>query len=133
LLVWAKIPGYPFWPAKVLRIVDEQRQQFDVRFFGEHDRALVDINKCFWLSKLLPGCNKITKITGRIKNTIQLGIIEVNEHINRLEIKFKSSFNFAPNNIRVDVNERCFPFIEKFKGNYCSSLIDFEDISRSNY
>ena len=34
-LVWAKMRGYPFWPAKALRTV---KDQVDCRFFGEHDR-----------------------------------------------------------------------------------------------
>lgn len=40
-LVWAKQKGYPYWPAKVIRITSDD--QYDVRFFGaKHLRALVD-------------------------------------------------------------------------------------------
>ncbi|KAK9404776.1 Zinc finger MYND-type containing 8 [Crotalus adamanteus] len=35
-LVWAKLKGFPFWPAKALRDKDGQ---VDARFFGQHDRA----------------------------------------------------------------------------------------------
>lgn len=35
VLCWAKMKSYQFWPAKVLRIVNDQ---VDVRFFGRHDR-----------------------------------------------------------------------------------------------
>lgn len=39
-LVFAKQKGFPFWPAKVIRVDD---QCYDVRFFGGyHQRALVD-------------------------------------------------------------------------------------------
>ena len=36
-LIWAKLKGYPFWPAKALR---EVNGQVDVRFFGAHDRLV---------------------------------------------------------------------------------------------
>lgn len=36
-LVWAKLKGFPFWPAKALRDKDGQ---VDARFFGQHDRYL---------------------------------------------------------------------------------------------
>ncbi|ESO04103.1 hypothetical protein HELRODRAFT_79586, partial [Helobdella robusta] len=47
-LVWAKMKGYPYWPAKVLR--EDNNGQVDVRFFGEHDRAWVPLNQVFLLS-----------------------------------------------------------------------------------
>jgi hypothetical protein len=34
--VWAKVKGYPFWPAKVLNLNGDK---YDVRFFGDHNRA----------------------------------------------------------------------------------------------
>jgi hypothetical protein len=34
-LCWAKMKGYQPWPAKVLRVVNDE---VDVRFFGQHDR-----------------------------------------------------------------------------------------------
>ena len=44
-LIWAKLKGYPFWPAKALR---EINGQVDVRFFGAHDRlALLMFCKTF--------------------------------------------------------------------------------------
>lgn len=33
--MWAKLKGFPFWPAKALRDKDGQ---VDARFFGQHDR-----------------------------------------------------------------------------------------------
>ncbi|PIK45303.1 hypothetical protein BSL78_17840 [Apostichopus japonicus] len=35
-LVWAKLKGFPFWPAKVLQ---EHDNRLDVRFFGQHDSS----------------------------------------------------------------------------------------------
>lgn len=41
-LVFAKHPGFPFWPAKVIRVLPNNK--YDVRFFGgDHSRALVDV------------------------------------------------------------------------------------------
>jgi len=34
-LCWAKMKSYQAWPAKVLRIVNNE---VDVRFFGQHER-----------------------------------------------------------------------------------------------
>lgn len=39
-LVWAKLKGFPFWPAKAMPRMNSQGF-VDVRFFGEHDRAWV--------------------------------------------------------------------------------------------
>uniref|UniRef100_A0A2K6MIT0 Zinc finger MYND-type containing 8 n=1 Tax=Rhinopithecus bieti TaxID=61621 RepID=A0A2K6MIT0_RHIBE len=50
-LVWAKLKGFPFWPAKALRDKDGQ---VDARFFGQHDRAWVPINNCYLMSKEIP-------------------------------------------------------------------------------
>lgn len=36
VLVWAKLKGFPFWPAKAMCTNDDG--QVDVRFFGAHDR-----------------------------------------------------------------------------------------------
>lgn len=41
-LVFAKHPGFPFWPAKIIRVLPNNK--YDVRFFGgDHSRALVDV------------------------------------------------------------------------------------------
>ena len=36
-IVWAKLKGHPYWPAKVVRY-NELRHEVDVRFFGTHDK-----------------------------------------------------------------------------------------------
>uniref|UniRef100_A0A1I8NRZ6 MYND-type domain-containing protein n=1 Tax=Stomoxys calcitrans TaxID=35570 RepID=A0A1I8NRZ6_STOCA len=41
-LVYAKHSGFPYWPAKVIRVLANNK--FDVRFFGgTHSRALIDV------------------------------------------------------------------------------------------
>lgn len=43
-LVLAKQSGFPYWPAKVIRVLNRNNQEkYDVRFFGgNHSRALID-------------------------------------------------------------------------------------------
>ena len=36
-IVWAKLKGHPFWPAKVVRY-NHIKNEVDVRFFGTHDK-----------------------------------------------------------------------------------------------
>jgi hypothetical protein len=51
--VWAKLKGFPFWPAKAMKMRDDDL--IDVRFFGQHDRAWVMIKDCFLYSEEMPG------------------------------------------------------------------------------
>lgn len=48
ILIWAKLKGFPFWPAKAMGVT---AALVDVRFFGEHDRAWVPIRDCYLFSK----------------------------------------------------------------------------------
>lgn len=50
-IIWAKMDGYSFWPAKVMS-VDEDIVH--VRFFGEHSNADVSASKCFLYSEHCP-------------------------------------------------------------------------------
>ena len=52
LLVWAKLKGFPFWPAKAMRINAEEN--VDVRFFGAHDRAWIPIKDVYLYSEEAP-------------------------------------------------------------------------------
>lgn len=85
LLVYAKAKGFPYWPAKALRATG---RELDVRFFGAHDRALVPIEKCYWLSKDPPLPVK------NYQSNIQRSLIELELHIERLKDKF-GDFNYA--------------------------------------
>lgn len=51
LIVWAKIVGFNYWPAKLMSIDD---QQVNVRFFGDHTHADVSAKNCFLYSKKIP-------------------------------------------------------------------------------
>ena len=86
LLVWAKLKGFPFWPAKAMSI---NGSQVDVRFFGEHDRAWIPNTACLLYSEKDP--NPLSKSK---KNNINDCIKEVNQHIEKLKEKF-GAFNYA--------------------------------------
>ncbi|CAL1532484.1 unnamed protein product, partial [Lymnaea stagnalis] len=85
-LVWAKLKGYPFWPAKALR---EVNGQVDVRFFGAHDRSWVPVASCFMLSRNGP------VVVKKGRGGMDLAMKEVALHVKKLKEKF-GSFEYAP-------------------------------------
>ncbi|XP_015918805.1 MYND-type zinc finger-containing chromatin reader ZMYND8 isoform X2 [Parasteatoda tepidariorum] len=85
-LVWAKLKGFPYWPAKVVRILDGN---VDARFFGAHDRAWVPITQCYHLSKETPTTSKPKK-----KVNYDAALDELNVHVQLLIQKF-GKFDYA--------------------------------------
>ncbi|XP_033982509.1 protein kinase C-binding protein 1-like isoform X7 [Trematomus bernacchii] len=85
-LVWAKLKGFPFWPAKALR---EKDGQVDARFFGQHDRAWVPINNCYLMSKEIPFSVKKTK------SIFNSAMQEMEVYVENISKKF-GVFNYAP-------------------------------------
>uniref|UniRef100_A0A347ZJA3 Putative OSA1 n=1 Tax=Reticulitermes speratus TaxID=60591 RepID=A0A347ZJA3_9NEOP len=88
ILVWAKLKGFPFWPAKVMRTNKEG--MVDVRFFGAHDRAWVPVRECFLYSKAIPASARNKK-----RNNLDACIEEVEQHTRKLREKF-GVFEHAP-------------------------------------
>ncbi|XP_042836178.1 protein kinase C-binding protein 1 isoform X10 [Panthera tigris] len=85
-LVWAKLKGFPFWPAKALRDKDGQ---VDARFFGQHDRAWVPINNCYLMSKEIPFSVKKTK------SIFNSAMQEMEVYVENIRRKF-GVFNYSP-------------------------------------
>ncbi|XP_030624072.1 protein kinase C-binding protein 1 isoform X8 [Chanos chanos] len=85
-LVWAKLKGFPFWPAKALR---EKDGQVDARFFGQHDRAWVPINNCYLMSKEIPFSVKKTK------SIFNSAMQEMEVYVENIRKKY-GVFNYAP-------------------------------------
>ncbi|KAK6307775.1 hypothetical protein J4Q44_G00210460 [Coregonus suidteri] len=85
-LVWAKLKGFPFWPAKALR---EKDGQVDARFFGQHDRAWVPLNNCYLMSKEIPFSVKKTK------SIFNSAMQEMEVYVENIRKKF-GVFNYAP-------------------------------------
>ncbi|XP_046393456.1 uncharacterized protein LOC124161233 isoform X2 [Ischnura elegans] len=88
ILVWAKLKGFPHWPAKAMRVNKESC--VDVRFFGQHDRAWVPARDCYLYSKEMPAPPK-----NRKKNNFDGCIMEVEDHIKKLKEKY-GVFVYAP-------------------------------------
>uniref|UniRef100_A0A8C3A7D7 Zinc finger MYND-type containing 8 n=1 Tax=Cyclopterus lumpus TaxID=8103 RepID=A0A8C3A7D7_CYCLU len=84
-LVWAKLKGFPFWPAKALRDKDGQ---VDARFFGQHDRAWVPLNNCYLMSKEIPFSVKKTK------SIFNSAMQEMEVYVENVRKKF-GVFNYA--------------------------------------
>ncbi|KAM9524211.1 MYND-type zinc finger-containing chromatin reader ZMYND8-like isoform 7-T9 [Salvelinus alpinus] len=85
-LVWAKLKGFPFWPAKALRDKDGQ---VDARFFGQHDRAWVPLNNCYLMSKEIPFSVKKTK------SIFNSAMQEMEVYVENMRKKF-GVFTYAP-------------------------------------
>lgn len=79
LLVWAKLKGFPYWPAKAMRLQDGN---VDARFFGAHDRAWVPMAQCFLLSKEAP-----TDVKNR-KKGLQNAVEELEIYVQKYREKF---------------------------------------------
>lgn len=84
-LVWAKMKGYPYWPAKVLQ---EQNGQVDVRFFGEHDRAWVPVAQVYMISEQYP-------VTNKLRKGFDVATAELHRHVEMLRERI-GSFTYAP-------------------------------------
>uniref|UniRef100_A0A336LU35 CSON004783 protein n=1 Tax=Culicoides sonorensis TaxID=179676 RepID=A0A336LU35_CULSO len=89
LLLWAKLRGFPYWPAKAMS-VNATTGQVNVRFFGAHDRAWINVKDCYLYSKEDPNGTNPKK-----QNDIAECIKEVNSHIDKLSETF-NGFKHAP-------------------------------------
>lgn len=94
-LVWAKLKGFPFWPAKALPRTNGQGH-VDVRFFGEHDRAWVSPKDIYLYSRDPP-----TPLPRKKKQEMFECIREITQHCHKLEIAF-GPFQFAPPRIQYN-------------------------------
>jgi hypothetical protein len=95
LLVYAKLNGYPFWPAKLLKPMGTH---LDVRFFGAHDRSVVPTDNCLWLSDEWPERNQ-----PQFNKSLKASFDELGVHIQKLEERF-GLFVYARNNVSVDTD-----------------------------
>lgn len=85
ILVWAKLRGHPYWPGKAMSTTGDN---VDVRFFGDHNRALVPVNSCFLYSKEMPKKQKKTK-------ELAIAMNEIEMHIEKLKSKY-GEFIYPP-------------------------------------
>ncbi|XP_018341384.1 PREDICTED: protein kinase C-binding protein 1 [Trachymyrmex septentrionalis] len=96
-LVWAKLKGFPFWPAKAMPRTNSQGY-VDVRFFGEHDRAWVSPKDLFLYSEEPPSPSPRKR-----KSDMDECVKEIARHCRKLALMF-GQFKFAPSKIQYDPN-----------------------------
>ncbi|KRK04743.1 uncharacterized protein Dyak_GE10956, isoform B [Drosophila yakuba] len=89
LLLWAKLKGFPYWPAKAMG--SSNTTLVNVRFFGKHDRAFVPVKDCFLYSAQNPN----TQTSRRSARDLAECIREVEVHIDQIKRKI-GAFNYAP-------------------------------------
>ncbi|RZC32983.1 protein kinase C-binding protein 1, partial [Asbolus verrucosus] len=87
LLVWAKLKGFPYWPAKVMSI--NSSGMADVRFFGAHDKAWVNVKECYLYSVKDPNSGK------QKRNDIIECVKELELYVDNLR-EIYGRVNFAP-------------------------------------
>ncbi|CAK8681281.1 unnamed protein product [Clavelina lepadiformis] len=95
VLVWAKLQGFPHWPAKALRV---EKGLVDARFFGQHDRAWIPLSGCYIMSKEMPLPVK-NKKKGRgpgAKGGLDNAIQEMQGYIDNVVRKSGKPFEYAP-------------------------------------
>uniref|UniRef100_A0A1A9VEW0 PWWP domain-containing protein n=1 Tax=Glossina austeni TaxID=7395 RepID=A0A1A9VEW0_GLOAU len=98
LLVWAKLKGFPYWPAKAMGI--GQGSLVNVRFFGQHDRAFVPLKDCFLYSQQDPNSQTGRRSARELADCIK----EVEMHMERIKKKI-GAFQYAPFKTPYDPNE----------------------------
>lgn len=97
-LVWAKLKGFPFWPAKAMPRLNSQGF-VDVRFFGEHDRAWVSPKDLYLYSEEPPAPSSRKR-----KSDMDECVREITRHCRKLELMF-GQFKFAPPKVPYNPND----------------------------
>ncbi|XP_043271655.1 protein kinase C-binding protein 1 isoform X2 [Venturia canescens] len=97
-LIWAKLKGFPFWPAKAMPRVNGQGH-VDVRFFGQHDRAWVAPKDVYLYSRDPPA-----PMPRKRKLEMAECIKEITRHCRKLEMSF-GPFQFAPAKTSYNPND----------------------------
>jgi len=97
-LVWAKLKGFPFWPAKAMPRLNSQGY-VDVRFFGEHDRAWVSPKDLYLYSEEPPAPSPRKR-----KSDMDECVREITRHCRKLALMF-GQFKFAPPKVQYNPND----------------------------
>ncbi|XP_057668394.1 uncharacterized protein LOC130901213 isoform X1 [Diorhabda carinulata] len=109
MLVWAKLKGFPYWPAKAMSI--NSVGMVDVRFFGAHDRAWVHWRDCYLYSEKDPNTFKQKRFD------IEKSVEELNVYIENLK-KIYGEFRYAPFRTQLDpenMSKQLIIFLPKYK------------------
>ncbi|CAG2112271.1 unnamed protein product [Medioppia subpectinata] len=99
-LVFARVKGYPLWPAKIVRLGGKPNE-VDCRFFGTHDRAFVTADLCWLVSEVHPG----GKPNKTHKSKFESAMRELALHIDRINAKFPTKFKYSPQKTQLSTKE----------------------------
>ncbi|KAI4503771.1 hypothetical protein M0802_001174 [Mischocyttarus mexicanus] len=118
-LVWAKLKGFPFWPAKAMPRLNA-KGSVDVRFFGEHDRAWIQPRDLFLYSEDPPA-----PLPRKRKIDMDECVREITRHCRKLELVF-GKFKFAPPKIQYNPHDPMqiklmLPNYDPLQPNNCTS------------
>lgn len=118
-LVWAKLKGFPFWPAKAMSRLNSQGF-VDVRFFGEHDRAWIPPRDLYLYSE-----NPPVPLPRKRKVDMDECVREITRHCRKLELVF-GKFKFAPPKVQYNPHDPMqikllLPNYDPLQPNNCTS------------
>ncbi|XP_046816086.1 protein kinase C-binding protein 1 [Vespa crabro] len=118
-LVWAKLKGFPFWPAKAMPRLNSQGF-VDVRFFGEHDRAWIPPRDLYLYSEYPP-----VPLPRKRKVDMDECVREITRHCRKLELVF-GKFKFAPPKVQYNPHDPMqiklmLPNYDPLQPNNCTS------------
>ncbi|RWS18047.1 hypothetical protein B4U79_17822 [Dinothrombium tinctorium] len=88
IVIYAKVPTHPFWPAKAIRYIAENKTVL-VKFFGTHDYGFPPLKNCYLLSETYPGKEPNTAQYNAAKD-------ELEKHIRKIKCKFTGLFRYFP-------------------------------------
>nr|CAD7394466.1 unnamed protein product [Timema cristinae] len=94
--VWARMTGFPFWPAKAMGIKDGGVQVF---FFADHNRAVVQPSEVFLYSQDIPFPNQRISRKQRLEDAVE----EMKQYLYQL-MKKDYKLKLAPCQTRYDPN-----------------------------
>ncbi|XP_022697802.1 protein kinase C-binding protein 1-like [Varroa jacobsoni] len=92
IIVWAKIRGFPHWPAKVMRV---EGDQVTVKFFGDHNKSLVTLGNCTILTQK-PPVNQKSK-----KGSYSTAMDEMATYVRKYRERFGVDFRYETDQIKL--------------------------------
>ncbi|XP_063700589.1 zinc finger MYND domain-containing protein 11-like [Culicoides brevitarsis] len=94
ILLWAKVKGSVFWPAKVFS-VDAEEEKVLVTFFGSHENTYVQFSNCYLFSREYPSKKSVDA------ELFWVAMKEIRKHIEKLRETF-NGFEYAPLRVPYD-------------------------------
>ncbi|XP_031633887.1 protein kinase C-binding protein 1-like [Contarinia nasturtii] len=116
-LIWAKVEGYPYWPAKVMAV---KEPMIRVDFFGDHSQAKVMARKCFLYSEESPKPSRNTT------EEYVAALKETDEYIQNLRQKF-GSFRFAESKTVFNP-----ALLDDYISKMCSTTVKKSEVHKSD-